>query len=190
MVRGPIVYPPHPITFEQYMAEEQVKRRYDIVNGVRVFAVPPSFRHQRILGHLLSSFGDYADAHGYDALFSLFDVLITREPFCTRQPDMMLVSRSRMRTHKDGEPLSVTPDLVAEIVSSIDRELALENKLHDYATLGVQECWMVRPDSETIEVASLAGEKITVLHTYGKGQDVCSQACSDLTVPVQPVFAD
>lgn len=56
MTIGPVIYPPEPIAFEQYMAEDQVKRRYDIVNGVRVFAVPPSFRHQRIVGHLLSLF--------------------------------------------------------------------------------------------------------------------------------------
>ena len=159
MVIGPVVYPPHPITFEQYMAEEHIKRRYDIVNGVRVFAVPPSFRHQRILGHFLSPFGDYADAHGYVTLFSLFDVLISWEPFCTRQPDVMLVSHPHMQAHKDGEPLSVAPDLVVEIVSSIDRELALENKIRDYAAIGVQECWVVRPDNVTVDVlrATLSG---------------------------------
>ena len=111
MAIGPIVYPPHPITFEQYMAEDQVKRRYDIVNGVRVFAVPPSFRHQRILGHFISPFADYADAHGYTTLFSLFDVLISWEPLCTRQPDAMLVRKSLIQAHRDGEPLSVAPDV-------------------------------------------------------------------------------
>lgn len=152
MAVGPIVYPPHPITIEQYMTEEQVKRRYDIVNGIRVFAVPPSFRHQRIRGHFLSPFGDYADANGYATLFSLFDVLISWEPFCTRQPNVMLVRESRMQSHKDGEPLSVAPDLVVEILSSIDRELALENKMRDYAAINVQECWVVRPESGTVDV--------------------------------------
>lgn len=119
------------------MAEDQVKRRYDIVNSVRVFAVPPSFRHQRILGHFLSPFGDYADAHGYAMLFSLFDLMISGEPFCTRQPDVMLVNEARMQAHKDGEPLSVAPELVVENLSSVDRELTLENKLRDYAAIGV-----------------------------------------------------
>lgn len=94
MMNGPIIYPPHPVTFQQYMKEEQVKRRYDIVNGVRVFAVPPSLRHQDIVGSFLALFHDYARINGYAVLSSLFDVLISWEPFCTWQPDVMLVSKA------------------------------------------------------------------------------------------------
>ena len=190
MAFGPVVYPPQPITFEQYMAEEQVKRRYGIVNGVRVFAVPPSIRHQRILGHLLSPLDDYADAHGYVALFSLFDVLISWEPFCTRQPDVMLVSQLRMQAHKDGEPLSVAPDLVVEIVSSVERELALENKLRHYAAIGVQECWVVRPMQQTATVLNLSmlGPKIS--NTFNKADKVYSAILPNLHVAVAHILRE
>ena len=171
---GPIIYPPQPITFEQYIAEEQVKRRYDIVNGVRVFSVPPSLRHQRILGHLLSPFGDYADAHGYTTLFSLFDVLISWEPFCTRQPDVMLVSQPRLRAHEDGEPLSIAPDLVVEILSSADRELALQTKLRDYSA---------------IEVMRATAEGFKAVQTHGAGEDAHSCTCQNLAVSVDKILA-
>ena len=172
------------------MAEEQVKRRYDIMNGVRVFAVPPSLRHQDILGNLLTAFRDYARPHGDIILFSLFDVLISWEPFCTRQPDLMLVDNSRMQAHKDGEPLSVAPDLVVEILSSIDRELALEHKLRDYAAVGIQECWIVRPENGTVEVARLVANGFSVVQSYGAGQEICSLFCRDLTAQVGAIFAD
>ena len=188
MAIGPVIYPPHPITFGQYMAEEQVKRRYDIVNGVRVFAAPPSLRHQDILGNLLMTFRDYAGPHGYDTFFSLFDVLISWEPFCTRQPDVMLVGKSRMQAHKDGEPLSVAPELVVEILSSIDRELALENKLRDYAAIGVQECWVVRPESETVEVARHSIGGFEIMQIYSTGQTVNSLVCQNLAVPVEIIL--
>ena len=189
MLTGPIIYPPHPITFEQYLAEEQVKRRYDIVNGVRVFAVPPSLRHQRVLGHFLSPFADYADAHGYATLFSLFDVLISWEPFCTRQPDVMLVSQSRLRAHKDGEPLSIAPELVVEILSSADRELALQNKLRDYSAIGVQECWVVRPESRTVEMLCASSGGFKVVQTRGGGDVAHSRACQDLAVSVDEILS-
>ena len=172
------------------MAEEQVKRRYDIVNGVRVFAVPPSFRHQRILGHFLSPFGDYADAHDYAILFSLFDLLISREPFCTRQPDVMLVNESRMQAHKDGEPLSAAPELVVEILSSVDRELALENKLRDYAAIGVQECWVVRPELGSVEVMCGGAEGFKAMQAYYAGETIYSCICRDLTAQVDDIFAE
>lgn len=183
-----VVYPPQPVTFEQYMAEEQVKRRYDIINGVRVFAVPPSLRYQDILGNLLMAFRDYAGPHGYETLFSLFDLLISWEPFCTRQPDVMLVRKSCVQAHKDGEPLSVAPDLVVEILSSIDRELALENKLRDYAALGVQEYWVVRPERGTVEVARHSVAGFERMQTYSTGQTVDSLVCQSLSVPVELIL--
>ena len=76
-MNGPIIYPPHPITFEEYMAEEPVKRRYDIINGVRVFAVPPTLHHQDILGNIMIPMSRWGDASGCLTLFSLFDVLIS-----------------------------------------------------------------------------------------------------------------
>ncbi len=186
---GPIIYPPHRITFEQYMAEEQVKRRYDIVNGVRVFAVPPSLRHQDILGNFLSLFRDYADQHGYATLFSLFDVLISWEPFCTRQSDVMLVSKTRLQSRKDCEPLSIAPELVVEILSSIDRKLALESKLQDYHTIGVRECWVVRPERRTIEVMCATTEGFKAVQTYGAGEAAHSRTCHNLAVSVDEVLS-
>lgn len=189
MLTGPIIYPPHPITFEQYMAEEQVKRRYDIVNGVRVFAVPPSLRHQDMLGNFLSLLHNYAGQRGYVTLYSLFDVLISWEPFCTRQPDVMLVSRTLLQAHKDGEPSSIAPRLVVEILSSIDRELALENKILDFSAIGVQECWIVRPESHTIEVMCAIAEGFEAAQTYGVGEIVHSSACQNLTVSVGEILS-
>lgn len=186
-MRGLVIYPPHPITFQRYMEEEQVKRRCDIVNGARVFAVPPSFRRQRILGHFLSPFGDYADAHGYAVLFSLFDVLISWDPFCTRQPDVMLVSEVKMQSHEEGEPLSVAPELVVEIVSSIDRELALDNKLRDYRTNGVQECWVVDPDRQTVEVRALADGNSRI---FESGTTASSAIFDGLAVAVDSIFEE
>ena len=124
------------------------------------------------------------------SLFSLFDVLISSEPFCTRQPDVMLVSESRMQTHKDGEPLSAAPELVVEILSSVDRELALENKLRDYAAIGVQECWVVRPENSTTDVVCLTDSRFIVGQTYSAGQTICSFICRDLTVQVDDIFAE
>jgi Uma2 family endonuclease len=189
MVIGPVIYPPQPITFEQYMAEEQVKRRYDIVNGVRVFAVPPSFRHQDILGNLLRLLCDYGRPRGYATFFSLFDVLISWEPFCTRQPNVMLVSEARLQAHRDGEPLAVAPELVVEIVSSVDRELALENKLRDYRRIGVQECWVVSPEGQVVEVMPLSPGASQTTRLYRSGQAAVSAILPDLSVVVDDVLS-
>jgi hypothetical protein len=37
------------LTYEQYMAEKEIYRRYDILDGVRIFMTNPNARHQRIV---------------------------------------------------------------------------------------------------------------------------------------------
>jgi Uma2 family endonuclease len=188
MVIGPVIYPPQPITFEQYMAEEPVKRRYDIVNGVRVFSVPPSLRHQDILGNILSAFNDYGRQAGYATLFSLFDVLISWEPFCTRQPDVMLVSKAGLQSHKDGEPLSFAPELVVEILSSTERELALDTKLRDYTAIGVQECWIVRPEESAITTLRPTYSGWEQAAVYKADEILIASILPKLHVPVNDIF--
>lgn len=192
MAAGPIIYPPQPITYEEYMTEALVKRRYDIINGVRVFAVPPSLSHQSILGNILSLLSDYGDRHDAIALYSLFDVLITRSPFCTRQPDVMLLSEEHWQQHgaDDGRPLTVPPELVVEILSSPDRELSVGAKLRDYCAIGTQECWIVTPDTHSVEVVHLSSGEIESRGVYGPGQQVSSLMFDGLTVPVNDIFAE
>ena len=36
------------LTYEQYMAEPEIRRRYDILDGVRVFMTNPTIQHQKI----------------------------------------------------------------------------------------------------------------------------------------------
>src|SRR5581483_2795673 len=45
-----IKVPPAPdiLTYEQYMAEEEICLRYDIIEGVRIYMPGPTWRHQRI----------------------------------------------------------------------------------------------------------------------------------------------
>jgi len=40
--------PPKLLTYEEYMAEGEVKEGYDIIDGERTFMPGPRWRHQRI----------------------------------------------------------------------------------------------------------------------------------------------
>ena len=99
---------------------------------------------------------------------------------------MLLVSQERWRQHEaaagDGWPLTVAPELVVEILSTIDRELALENKLRDYCRISVSECWVVRPEEKTVEVLRLTPDAAEPVATYSGGEVVNSDALPDLTV--------
>ena len=59
----------------------------------------------------------------------------------------------------------------------------------DYSSIGVQECWVVRPVSMTVDVLVLKAGRLTPDTTYSPGQDIQSVVFTDLRVAVNDVFA-
>ena len=55
--------------------------------------------------------------------------------------------------------------------------------------VGVDECWVVRPDAGTVEVLTLTPEGAQSVAVYGDGQTVQSVVFAGLTVPIADVFA-
>jgi Uma2 family endonuclease len=180
------------LTYEQYMAEEEIRKRYDIIDGVRIFMTNPTIRHQGIQGNVYVGLRAWRLARGSGReILAPCDVLIRRSPFRTRQPDILFISQERLggRRLDDPSPLTPAPELVIEILSPGDVGRALEEKLADYATVGVDECWLVNSTSQTVEVLRLTPQGTETVATYGPGQTVQSITFPDLTMPVADVFA-
>ena len=64
------------------------------------------------------------------------------------------------------------------------------DKLADYVEIGVDECWVVRPDMGTVEVLALSPGGAQSLAVYGQGEAVRSVVFAGLAVSVADVFAD
>jgi Uma2 family endonuclease len=180
------------LTYEQYMAQEEIRKRYDIIDGVRIFMTNPSIRHQEIQGNVYVGLRAWRQIKGSGrVILAPCDVLIRRSPFRTRQPDVLFISQERLggRSLDDPSPLEPAPELVVEILSPGNVGRALEEKLADYASVGVDECWLVNPASQTVEVLRLTSAGTETVATYGQGQSVQSISFPDLAVPVAEVFA-
>ena len=182
------------LTYEDYMAEPTVYGRYDIVNGVRILMPGATWDHNEItlnLGELLRGF-TRASKIG-KANIAPFDVLIQRFPkMQVRQPDLLFISHARL-TQTGGRPakgpLEIGPELVVEIVSNSETQRILSDKIADYITIGVDECWVVRPDAGTVEVLTLTPDGAQSVAVYGEGQKVQSVIFAGLTVSVADIFA-
>jgi Uma2 family endonuclease len=114
------------------------------------------------------------------------DVIIQREPLRTRQPDLLFVSNEH--TSILGDQVDGPPDLVAEILSPSNTRSDLEEKLADYATLGVQECWLVSPEAGSVEVLVLTDETWVRQTISGLGDWVQSQVLPELNLEVAQLF--
>jgi len=180
------------LTYEAYMAEPEVQGRYDIVEGVRVFQPELSWDRQRIIGNLSSGLIGYERATCGYVVPSAFDLLIRRSLLQIRQPDLLFISGARLAEGggppKIG-PLEIGPELVVEIVWGRETQHVLEDKLTDYIHIGVDECWVVRPDDGMVEVLALTPGGARNVATYEEGQAVASVVFPGLSVPVAEVLA-
>ena len=79
---------------------------------------------------------------------------------------------------------------MVEIISDSETQRILEDKLADYIHIGVDECWVVRPDDRTVEVLALTPGGARVVVAYGEGQAAMSAVFPGLAVTVAALFAD
>lgn len=182
------------LTYEAYMAEPEAEGRYDIVQGVRIFMLGASLCHQRIADSIGRSLYAFERQTGLGIpVTAPYDVLIRRTPRVqTRQPDVLFVSFTRLvRVGGIPEvgPLEVAPELVVGVISSSETQRILGDKITDYVGIGVDECWVVRPDERTVEVLTLTSDGARSVRVYGDGGAVTSVVFPTLSVPVADVLA-
>lgn len=181
------------LTYEDYLAEGEVMARYDIIDGVREPMTNPTRRHQVVLFNVAEAFKAFERSSGVGRMvLAPSDVLITRIPLRTRQPDVLFISNERLAQNPpdtDPAPLLVAPELVVEVLSPNERRRARAEKISDYASVGVLECWVVDPGEESVEVLKLAAGRASDGVHYRQGEVARSNAFPDLHVAVAALFA-
>jgi Uma2 family endonuclease len=156
-------------------------------------APAPDIVHQRTLKRLLYELDRHVEEKRLgEVLFAPLDVIIRQDPLRTRQPDLLFVSFER----SGGQPLygrgsvEVAPDLVVEILSPANTRQKVEEKLADYASIGVREAWLVSLDAQTVEVLRLSGKGIERIGLYGAGDLVRSEVLDGLVLKVDEIFGE
>ena len=184
----------HELTYDAYMAEPETEGRYSIINGVREYMAGATWRHQRVSNNISRALYKYEQESGLGTTVSApFDVLIRRFPkLQTRQPDVLFVSQARM-VQGGGIPVkgpfNAAPELVGEIVSDSETQRILGDKIADYVEIGVNECWVVRPETGTVEVLRLTPGGAQSVAVYGQGAEAQSVIFAGLAILVRDIFA-
>ena len=181
------------LTWEEYLTEETVCKRYDIIDGVREFMSSPTPRHQRILTWIFRALSAYEVQSGSGIVIPApSDILISRTPrLRTRQPDVYFIRHATAalsQGYPDLGAVTVAPELIVEIISNSETARILKGKLADYCEIGVSEAWVVRQDAQTVEVLQLTPSGPVSVATYSSGQNIQSLTFSDLTPAVADFF--
>ncbi len=181
---------PELLSYEDYLKEGETNWRYDIIDGIRVDMASPTAYHQRIAQKITRLLENY-EAVGQGLTFAApCDVQITLFPLRTRQTDVMFVSNRRLgdRPLSAPPPLDAVPELVVEVISDSDRERVLNAKIADFHTIGVDECWIVRPEDKTAEVLQATQNGWEQAAIYGESETATSLVLPGLTAAVVDIF--
>jgi Uma2 family endonuclease len=122
---------------------------YELQNGRIIFVPTPFVLQQRLSGKLHYWLMDYlmktklgtALAAPMDVYFDEYNVV---------QPDLLYISKERLRKIEDNGKIKGAPDLVAEILSEGHKPKEVSYKKHLFEYFGVREYWLINLDKQTL----------------------------------------
>ncbi len=175
------------LTYEEYLELPEIKQRYEIIDGELKMPPAPTGEHQFISRFIFRALDKYVVEHNLgEVLYAPLDVLIQREPLRTRQPDILFVRKERVGIIR--HVVEGAPDLVVEILSPSNTRSNMEDKLGDYARLGVRESWLVSPEGQTVEVMELDEGNWKRIYLVGIGDTLKSNVLEGFEVEVKKLF--
>jgi Uma2 family endonuclease len=142
------------ITYEEWLNMPAVQDGVDeIVDGEYRLTPPVRYAHAEILRRLNRLFDRQVDETKVAIYDSNFGLLISQNPLICRSPALAVYFVAEIKI-QDGLFCS-PPGLIVEVLSPSETRSRKDEKLHDYAALGVPEAWIISPEAETIEVREL-----------------------------------
>ena len=176
------------LTLEEYLDLPGIEGRFDVVDGEIIVAAAPRLIHQIVSGNMHFILRQFVNERELGiVLYAPTDVLIRHAPLRMRQPDLLFIRTGRYDI--SDQFIKEPPDLVIEIISRSNTRRHVEEKLIDYASIGIPECWRVLPDEETVEVLALVDGESRRIGIYGHGDRLHSGVLAGLDVHVSQFFA-
>jgi len=146
-----VVMPGPPLTTDEYFRTPETMLPQELVWGIVRDAPAPTPGHQSAVGGLFFALTDHVRKHGAGQVWaSPIDVVLDRDRHLVVQPDLILVSPSRIGIVTDR--VWGAPDLVIEVLSPRPRIGTLDERIAWFAQYGVRECWLVHQDRRTLEI--------------------------------------
>ena len=156
------------VTYEEWLTMPEVHDAIEeVVNGeIRIMPAPKS-NHGVIIDNLFFQIRSQVDPKEIRVRAADFGLIIRRRPLTSRVPDLAIFQRSTV-VEEDGY-IHSAPQLVVEVLSPANTRYEREEKLADYAELGVQEVWVISPEGRTIEVPLLENGRLRQSRIVSQG---------------------
>ena len=183
-------------TYADYLTW-QFEDRLELIKGwIYKMSPAPKRKHQSVSGNLFFDMKSYFNRCGCKIYEAPFDVRLKKNKGTDSEVDTIVqpdISVFCDLTKLDDRGAIDAPDLVVEITSESTMKRDYNDKFNLYEANGVQEYWIVNPDSESIEVFKSVNnsfESIGVFNAFDGYTEVTSVLFPDLTVNLVEVFKD
>jgi Uma2 family endonuclease len=156
------------VTYQDWLRMPEVQdATEEVVNGEIRITSPFKINHARIVSRLNSALSRYFHEPEFQVIAAQFGLIIHTKPLTCRVPDVT-VFREATVVERDGFVHSA-PELIAEVLATEFRPHEREEKIADYACLGVPEVWVISPENRTVEVLYLEGALYQTAAILGEG---------------------
>jgi Uma2 family endonuclease len=179
-------------TYADYKAWDLTPvERYEIIYGVAYAMSAPNTQHQAMLTELLSQIHNYLRGKTRKVYPAPFDVRLFYEEDesddTVVQPDISVVCDEKKRG-KEG--CRGAPDFIVEILSPSNTASEMQAKFDLYRQAGVREYWVLDGDKKRLHSYRFVDEKIASFASYGAEDKAPVGIFNDLTIELEPVFAE
>ena len=159
----------------------------EFINGEVIFHSPVKLRHNVVAKRLLVLLDTFVMIHdlgfvGYEKIM----VSLTRNDY---EPDICYFNQTKSAEFRPDQMRFPAPDMIVEVVSESTEHNDCGVKFDDYAAHGVQEYWIIDPETETLEQYRLPedGDSYQLVIKAMTGQ-VNSFAVPGFDIPVRAIF--
>ena len=175
------------ITADELLKMHSKGKRGELIRGEFIPKVPAGEEHGQVTMQLGWLLGNVVRPNNLGRLIGFGSgVQVESSPDAVREPDLYFISRER-RPRGTFVPgyTEIPPNLVVEVVSSSDRQPAINDKAKMWVDVGVRLVWVLWPETKMIEIHR-AGESVVTLRENDTltGMDVIPQ----FTCPVRDIF--
>jgi len=147
------------VTYEEWLTMPEVQDAIEeVVNGEIRIMPPAKMIHTWIAQRLRKSLERQLDDTRVQVFPAEVALIIRKSPLTTRVPDISVFIVESM-VEKNGYVES-PPQLVIEILSPANTRKRQQEKLADYAALGVPEVWVVSPEARNVEILLLEDNQL------------------------------
>ena len=178
----------HLLTYEEMLrTPREVEGKEEVVRGELRRLPPNDYPHAEVIQRLIRRIDRQIDEKQVAILGSNFGLMISRDPLTCRIPDLALYWRDRM-TIRDKLYHS-PPALIVEVLSPSETKRRKEEKLQDYASIGVPEVWIVSPEAQSVEVRLLSAGVFATGAILIAG-DLRPSLFPSVSIPVRDIWPD